>query len=115
VYIEPGRFPAVLLVDARTTVMTGPTASLGRRVLPVLLLCLTIWVQAAASSPEHQRHHFADPGCVLCVAGPLAFVRSEPPALVAPVVAVGWIAPPARPEPTQHVLFSIRSSRAPPA
>jgi hypothetical protein len=97
--------------------MNGPTAaSLARRALPVLLLCLMFWVQgAAASSPEHQRHHFADPGCVLCLVGPLAFVRSESPALVAPVAVIDWIAPPARPEPTQSLLLSTRSSRAPPA
>ena len=109
--------PAASHVGLRASDMNGPTAaSLARRVLPVLLLCLMFWVQAAAaSSPEHQRHHFADPGCVLCIAGPLQFVRSEPPALIAPVAVIDWIAPPARPEPTQSLLFSTRSSRAPPA
>lgn len=109
--------PAVSQIGVRTSVMKGPTAaSLARRALPVLLLCLMFWVQgAAASSPEHQRHHFAHPGCVLCIAGPLQFVRSEPPALVAPMAVIDWIAPPARPEPTQSLLFSTRSSRAPPA
>ncbi len=97
--------------------MNGPiAASLGRRVLPILLLSLMLWVQgAAAASPEHQRHHFADQGCVLCLAGPLTFVRSEAPALVAPVAVAVWIAAPARPEPTQSLLLSTRSSRAPPA
>jgi hypothetical protein len=105
------------LVGVRTSVMTGPTAaSLARRALPVLLLCLVFWAQdAASSSPEHLRHHFADPGCVLCLAGPLQFVRSEPPALVAPVDAIDWIAAPARPEPTPSLLLSTSSSRAPPA
>ena len=104
-------------VGVRTAVMNGPTAaSFARRALPVLLLCLMVWVQAAAaSSPEHQRHHFADPGCGRCLAGPLQFVSSEPPTVVAPVVAIDWIAPPARPEPTQSLLLSTRSPRAPPA
>ena len=105
------------LVGVRALIMNGPTAAaLARRALPVLLLCLMFWAQAAALSPEHQRHHFlADHGCALCLASPLQFVRSEPPALVAPVVAIDWIAPPARPEPTQNLFLSTPSSRAPPA
>jgi len=96
--------------------MTGPIASLVRRILPVvLLLCLIIWAQAAASSPEHQRHHLAGQGCLLCLAGPLPFVKSGPPVLVAPVFALNWIELPAKPEPSHGRFLSTRPSRGPPS
>lgn len=96
--------------------MIGPTASLAKRVLPVvLLLCLMLWTQAAVASPEHQRHHFAGQGCLLCIAGPLTFVKSGPPAFVAPAVAIRWIEPQAKHEPAQNLFLSTRSSRGPPA
>jgi hypothetical protein len=89
--------------------------SLLKRLVPVLLLCLLIWAQSAALSPEHQRHHPAGQGCLLCIAGPLAFVRSGPPALIAPVVATNWIEPAARPEPSQSLFVSTLCPRGPPA
>jgi hypothetical protein len=96
--------------------MTSPTASFYRRVLPVvLLLCLMTWVQAVASSPDHQMHHMAGQGCLLCLAGPLPFVRITPTAIVAPVVAIHWLEFSARPEPAQSLFASPSSSRAPPA
>lgn len=101
---------------ARTSVMTSPAASFGRRVLPVLLLlCLMTWMQAAASSPDHERHHLAGQGCLLCLAGPLPFVRIAPAPIVAPIVAIHWMEPSAKPEPAQSLFVSTRSSRAPPA
>jgi len=101
---------------ARTSVMTSPAASFGRRILPVLLLlCLMTWVQAAASSPDHERHHLAGQGCLLCLAGPLPFVKIAPTAVTAPIVAIHWIEPSAKPEPAQSLFVSTRSSRAPPA
>jgi hypothetical protein len=96
--------------------MTSPAASFGRRILPVLLLlCLMTWMQAAASSPDHQMHHVAGQGCLLCLAGPLPFVRIAPAPIVAPIVAIHWMEPSARPEPAQSLFVSTRSSRAPPA
>lgn len=81
----------------------------------LLLLCLMTWMQAAASSPDHQMHHVAGQSCLLCLAGPLPFVRIVSPALVAPVVVLRWIEPLAKPEPAQSLFVSTRSSRAPPA
>lgn len=81
----------------------------------LLLLCLMTWMQAAASSPDHQLHHVAGQGCLLCLAGPLPFVRIEPAALAAPVVAIRWIEPLVKSEPAQSLFVSTRSSRAPPA
>ena len=101
---------------ARNKVMTGSTASSGKRVLPVLvLLCLMLWAQVAAFSPEHQRHHLADQGCLLCLAGPLPFVSSGPPALVVPAAAIHWIEPQGKTEPAQNIFLSTRFSRGPPA
>ena len=96
--------------------MTNAAETFGRRILPILLLlCLMGWVQAAASSPDHERHHLAGQGCLLCQAGPLPFVKIAPAAVAAPMVAIHWIEPSARPEPAQSLFLLTRSSRAPPA
>ena len=83
--------------------------------LPFLLLCLLVWVQASAYLPQHQRHHFSGQGCVLCLAGPLAFVQSETALFSAPAHVVCWVAPLPGPAWAQSLLLSTTSSRAPPA
>jgi hypothetical protein len=95
--------------------MTG-TIHCDRRLLFVfLLLCVTMLAQSSALSAQSETHHSPDHCCLLCHVGPLPFVQTSVTAVLAPVLQVVWLAPPAHLETTSDIRVVPSPSRAPPA
>ena len=88
---------------------------LGRALLVLLLLGVTIAAQASALDPQHASHHASGHCCLLCFTGPLPILRSTVPAAVAPVFLLTWLASAPDTQLFHEVLPATCSSRAPPA
>jgi len=88
---------------------------LGRALLVLLLLSVTIAAQSSALDPRHESHHAPGHCCLLCYTGPLPMLRTTVPAAMTPVFLVTWLAPAPDFQSFHEVLLTASSSRAPPA
>ena len=88
---------------------------LGRALLVLLLLSVTIAAQSSALDPRHESHHAPGHCCLLCYTGPLPFLQTTVTATVTPIFLVAWLAPAADFEPAHQVPFFATASRGPPA
>jgi len=85
----------------------------GRILVVMLLLCLTVWAQTSALTSEHD-HHDSGHCCLLCHAGPLAYLSPGVTSAVTPVFRLTWLAAPPDFGPAYEVLVASGSCRAPP-
>jgi hypothetical protein len=92
-----------------------PTHRHRRALLIVLLLCVTGIAQFAALASERETHHASDHCCLLCHAGPLAFLEVSASAGVAPVFEVVWLTPATVVATAHDVQLPASPARAPPA
>jgi len=82
--------------------------------LVLLLMCAVFCAQAASLAWDHS-HQDSQHCCGLCHAGPMPFLQPSVSGVVAPVVAVAWLATPSELGTAPETLLSSGSSRAPPA
>jgi hypothetical protein len=87
---------------------------MARRSLVLLLMCVVFCAQAVSLAWDHS-HPDSQHCCGLCHAGPLPFLQPPISGLLAPAVAVAWLASPSDINTAHETLLSSGSSRAPPA
>ncbi len=88
---------------------------MSRNLFVVFLMCAVVCAQAALLSPGHLHQDSSQHCCWLCHAGPLPFLPSAAPAVVARRVAIAWLSAFSDLDAAHEVLLAAGSSRAPPA
>jgi uncharacterized membrane protein len=94
--------------------MPNAARGIARSLLVLVLLYAMVCAQTALLSSEHS-HNSSQHCCGLCHVGPIPFLQPVVAAVLAPIVALAWLASASDRDSPHEVLLTAGSSRAPPA